>query len=139
VPRDKFEVFHEGLAQFESTGEAPESVADGLVLDLSAFDGWMEEPEYHGREGFNDQMARWRAPFETWSMHVTEVLDAGGDDVLVIGTQRGVLAGSPTPVEMPLAQIFTVRDGAVHRIRMFAKAEHAYAAAGVEPPDQASA
>jgi ketosteroid isomerase-like protein len=139
MSRDKFEVIRAGLAEFERTGRASEDFSDDFVWDFSGFEGWVEDEEYRGRDGFDQQMARWTEPFESWSMELGELIDAGGDDILGIGVQRGVLAGSTAAVEMPIAQIWTIRDEKLIRIRIFAQPEHAYAAAGLAPPDQGSA
>jgi ketosteroid isomerase-like protein len=136
---DKFQLVRDGIAEFERTGRAGDYFAEDFVWDFSGLEGWIEEHEYYGRAGFDEQMAKWTQPFESWSWDLHEIVDAGGDDVLVIGTQHGILKGSTQPVEMPLAQIFTIRDGQLTRIRLFARADQAYAAAGVEPPAQASA
>ena len=108
--------------------------ADDVVWDFSGFPGWVEDTEYHGKDGFDAQMERWTEAFDEWSMEVTDVVDAGGDDVLVVGIQRGVMKGSGATVEMPLANLVTVEDGKLKRLRMFMTAEDAYAAAGIQPP-----
>jgi ketosteroid isomerase-like protein len=140
MPAAKLELVQRLLIELQGTGRVSDDFfAFDFVWDVSGFDGWVEESEYHGRAGFDAQMARWTAPFQTWTMDIERLIDAGDGDVLVIGTQRGVLKDTTAAVEMPLAQILTVRDDKVCRLRSFAKAEHAYAAAGVGPHGQASA
>jgi ketosteroid isomerase-like protein len=136
---DKFDVVRVGLAEFNRTQRASDFFADDFVWDFSGFEGWFEDSQYVGREGFDSQMARWTEPFENWSWEVSQLIDAGGDDILAVGMQRGILKGSASAVEMPIAQIWTVRDGKLRRIRMYLEPAHAYRAAGVAPPSQQAA
>jgi ketosteroid isomerase-like protein len=133
----KLELARTGLRDFLRDNRANDFFADDMVWDFSGFRGWVEDTEYHGPHGFDEQMARWTAPFDDWAMEITEMIDAGGDDVLGIGVQRGHLKGSGAVVEMPIAQIWTIRDGKLTRIRMFVDAPDAYRAAGIEPPSPA--
>jgi ketosteroid isomerase-like protein len=131
---DKFELARIGIEEFNRTHRASEFFADDLVFDFSGWEDWIEDSEYFGREGFDRQFGSWTEPFQSWSWELADLIDAGGDDILAIGIQRGTLAGSHTAVEMPVAQIWTIRDGQVHRIRMFKEPAHAYRAAGLEVP-----
>ena len=128
---DKFDIARAALAEFNRTQRASDFFADDFVLDFSGFKGWIEDSEYLGREGFDAQVARWTEPFERWSWELSELIDAGGDDIVAVGVQRGSLEGSAVVVVMPVAQIWTVRDGKLQRIRMFQEPEHAYRAAGL--------
>lgn len=100
--------------------------ADDFVWDFSEWEGWIEDSEYRGREGFDAQMGRWTEPFESWTWELSELVDAGGDDILAAGVQRGTLKGSTTALTMPVAGIWTVRDGKLQRIWMFLEPSHAY-------------
>jgi ketosteroid isomerase-like protein len=131
---DKFDVARAGLAEFERTQRASDFFADDFVWDFSEWEGWIEAPEYHGHAGFDEQMARWTEPFESWSWELSELIDAGGDEILAVGVQRGILKGSNAAVVMPVAQIWTVRDGKLRRARMFLEPVHAYRAAGLPAP-----
>jgi ketosteroid isomerase-like protein len=128
---DKFAVAQAGLAEFERSLRTSDFFAEDVVWDFSEMEGWIEDSEYHGRAEFDAQMARWAEPFESWSWELSELIDAGGDDILAVGVQRGVLKGSGTAVVMPIAQIWTVRDGKLRRIRMFLEPAHACRAAGL--------
>ena len=133
MSEDKLQLAREMLDEFMRTFRALDSFADDLVWDFSGFAGWIEDEEYHGKAGFEAQMERWLEPFESWSFEITELVDVGGDDVLGVGIQRGALKGSAAVVEMPLAQIWTLSEGEVKRMRIFATREDAYAAAGISP------
>ena len=131
---DKLELARTVLEEFSATQRASDWFADDVVFDFSEFRGWIEESEYHGRNGFDQQLERWTAPFDSWAIEVTDLRDPGGDDVLVVGVQRGVVKGTGAVVEMALADVVTIRDDKIVRIRIFAAAEDAYEAAGLEPP-----
>jgi ketosteroid isomerase-like protein len=128
---DKMELARVALGEFMRTMRANEFFADDLEWDFSGFRGWIEDSAYHGAAGFDEQMRRWTEPFEEWTMQIDELIDLGGDDILALGWQRGTLSGSGAAVEMPLGQIWTVRDGKLGRIRIFANHEDARAAAGL--------
>ena len=133
---DKFAVARAGLAEFERSLRTSDFFAEDFVWDFSEMEGWIEDSEYRGRAAFDVQMERWTEPFESWSWELSELIDAGGDDILAVGVQRGVLKGSGTPVVMPIAQIWTVGDGKLRRIRMFLEPAHAYRAAGLLAPSE---
>src|SRR5215216_947051 len=100
MSRDKLEMASRALTEFTRTLRSTSDFADDFVWDFSAFEGWIEAPELHGREAFDEQMDRWTEPFESWTMEISQMLDAGGDDVLGVGVQRGVMTGGGT-IEMP--------------------------------------
>ncbi len=136
---DKFDLARAGLAEFERTQRSSDFFADDFVWDFSEWEGWIEDTEYRGRDAFNTQMARWTESFESWSWELSELIDVGGDDILAVGVQHAILKGSDTTVAMPVAQIWTVRDGKLRRARMFLEPAHAYRAAGLVAPEQQSA
>src|SRR4051794_15732861 len=132
---DKMALSRAALQEFDARGQrATDFFAEDVVFDFSEFQGWIEEREYVGIEAFNAQMDRWTEPFESWAFVIDELIDLGGNDVLGVGVQRGLMKGSGAAVEMPAGQIWTIRNGKLVWIRMFANAEDAYAAAGVQPP-----
>jgi ketosteroid isomerase-like protein len=128
---DKIELIGEAMPEFLETRRAGEAFADDLVWDMSEFAGWVEATHYVGLEAFNEQIARWTAPFSAWTVEYSELTDLGGDDVLALGVQRGTLKDSGAVIDMPLAQILTVRGGKLVRMRLFATHEDARRAAGV--------
>jgi ketosteroid isomerase-like protein len=130
----KLEIAREALAEFNRTQRASDYFAEDFVWDFAEFQGWMEDTEYLGRGGFDAQMARWTQPFSNWNWELSELIDLGGDELLAVGTQRGVLRESAAAVEMPIAQIWTVRAQKLSRIRMFRQPADAFEAAGLARP-----
>jgi ketosteroid isomerase-like protein len=132
MAEDKFEIARTGIQAFIEGGEKANAwFAEDVVWDFSGFRGWIEDSQYVGHEAFDRQVARWTEPFETYHWEFSEILDAGGDDILALGWQRGTLKGSGAAVEMPLAQLLTIRDGKLQRLRIFADHDDARAAAGL--------
>jgi ketosteroid isomerase-like protein len=128
---DKLELARQALPDFMRTLRSNDFFAEDLEWDFSGFRGWIEDAHYYGHAGFDEQMQRWTEPFEDWTMEIDELVDPGGDDILALGTQRGRLKDSGAVVEMEFGQIWTVRDGKLARIRIFATREDARAAAGL--------
>jgi len=81
------------------------------------------EPVYRGHEGVKKFVALFNAPWEDLSVVVDRYLDLG-DQVLSISTFHGE-GRDGVEVVMPLAHIWTLRDGQI--ARMDAYADHAEA------------
>jgi len=129
---ENVEVVLRGYDHFRATGDfLAEIMAPDYVWDMSTFVGWPEQQEYHGVEGARQFLAEWTAPFEQWRIEQEQVIDAG-EHVVVILHQRGRHRTTGMPVDMRLAQVFTVRDGLQVRMEMYADPEEALAAAGVK-------
>jgi ketosteroid isomerase-like protein len=60
------------------------------------------------------------------------VIDAGGGKVVAILRQRGRHRTTGMPVDMVLAQVFTIENGLQRRMQMYATPEAALAAVGLE-------
>ena len=84
-----------------------------------------------GRKSF----AAIRGSYDDVVVEPTEVVDAPGDDVIVVArvTARG--RGSGFPVEWTHGYVWTVSDGVAVRFRWFNRAADAYAAVGLPPPE----
>jgi ketosteroid isomerase-like protein len=71
------------------------------------------------------------APYEELNFTTERVLDAGGDEVLVLGIQRGRLRGSESWVEFRYGLINTVEGGKITRIHAYSTQKEALEAAGL--------
>ena len=126
------ELVQRSWAHFLATGNFDdELVSPDYVWDMSTFSGWPEQQVYHGREGAQQFIADWTAPFDDWSLEQEEAIDAGDGRVVVISRQHGRHRLTGMPVDMRLAQVFTVEDGVLLRMEMYADADEALAAVGV--------
>jgi ketosteroid isomerase-like protein len=116
---------------FRRTGEPLWEVWDPQVVwDMSTFTGWPEKQTYHGREGYTEFMDSWLSTWDEWEWESVELIDAG-DEVVQIARQRGKGAGAGVSVEMSYAQVWTLRDGNIVRVRPYASKAEALEAVGL--------
>jgi ketosteroid isomerase-like protein len=118
-----------GLEQFIATGEFTGPFAPDFVWDMSTFRGWPERRTYEGIDGARQFMSDWLEAWEDWQLEVEELHDAG-DHVVAVLRQRG-RSNAGLPVDMHFAQVWTFRDGAQARMRMYAGREEALEAVGL--------
>jgi ketosteroid isomerase-like protein len=100
-----------------------------VVFDLSAVPGWPEAQTYEGYEGVRRFYETWFGMFEEVSFEL-ERLEAVGDFVLSVATQRGTGISSHTPVEWRNAYLATFRGSKTVRAQFFADPDDAVRAAG---------
>lgn len=74
--------------------------------------------EYHGLEGFSRLLAAVFSSFKTFQVDVKELLDAGPAIIAIIEL-RVTLKESDRIVEMPVAEVWRLRDGKVVDLRPF--------------------
>jgi ketosteroid isomerase-like protein len=82
------------------------------------------------RDGARAFLADWVEAWEDWELEIEELLDAG-DKVVAIMHQHGRAKATGLPVDMDLAQVWTIRDGKEVRMEMYANPEEALEAAGL--------
>src|SRR5512134_3089972 len=116
-------------------GESPFSVYDPDIewdMSRSAIPLPGEEPVYHGHEGVRPYARSW---MEAWGFiyaPLERLVDAGDQVVALLGRiiARGKLSG--VEVDMPpWAQVWTLRDGKVVRMRIYPEHADALEAAGL--------
>ena len=97
---------------------------------------WREPPEspgagvYRGHDGVRRSYEAWKGNWADYRLDVEELIDAG-DEVLVRCRQRVRAKASGAELEQPLFGVWTLRDGAVVRMRMFHDEREARDAAGL--------
>jgi len=74
--------------------------------------------EYEGHEGFSRLMSAVFSVFEAFAVEVKELID-GGETVVAILEFRVTHKGSGRVVEMPIAEVWRLRDGKVVDLRPF--------------------
>ena len=121
----------ESLREFQTTLRATGAAAPDFVWDLSTLDGWPDAPQYFGREGFNEFIAKWIEAYDKFEQQMEEVIDAGGQDVVSIISQRGRPRGSQSWVHLRFGVVWTVGEGELKRGRVFRTAEEALEAVGL--------
>jgi ketosteroid isomerase-like protein len=83
-----------------------------------------------GFDGFRDAWRDWTEAFETYSIQLDEVLEAG-DKVLALVHQTGVTKTGGVEITTPAAAVWTVRDGKVARVEFHLDQDAARRAAGL--------
>jgi ketosteroid isomerase-like protein len=86
---------------------------------------------YRGRDGVRQRLQEWLASFAEYRYEVRRIIDCGGDQVLVVGTEVGRGARSGAEVRSVDYELLTIRDGMIVRIREYYDEGHALEAAGL--------
>jgi ketosteroid isomerase-like protein len=125
----------------EENVELVRRIYDAWDREQSARDFIAEDVEYvnpsyavepgirHGRASFRVV----RETYEDFMIKIEEILDAGGDDVLVLARYTASGRGSGVPLEGEHGYVWTVRDGQAVRFQWFQSHREAYEAAGISP------
>jgi ketosteroid isomerase-like protein len=125
----------------EENVELVRRIYDAWDREKSARDFIAEDVEYvnpsyavepgirHGRASFRVV----RETYEDFMIKIEEIVDAGGDDVLVLARYTASGRGSGVPLEGEHGYVWTVRDGQAVRFQWFQSHREAYEAAGVSP------
>ena len=115
-----------------ATGDFLEDVlAPEFVWDMSTFRGWPEQPIYEGLEEARRFIREWTDPFESWQIEVETIRDAGDDRVVGVMRQRGRSKSTGLSVDMRYAQVWTISDGKLRRMEMYADTDEALKAVGL--------
>ena len=86
---------------------------------------------YRGREGVRQRLEEWLQSFADYRYEVQQIIDCGGDEVLVEATEVGRGAMSGAEVRSTNYELLTIRDGMIVRIREFYDEGDALEAAGL--------
>ena len=82
----------------------------------------------HGPDELKAYLGEWFEMFEEFRVVPTELIDAGGDDVIAVVDFGGRTKGSDVEISQTAAIVYTLRDGKVVRGREFNTREEAVAA-----------
>jgi ketosteroid isomerase-like protein len=106
-----------------------ESARDFIATDVEYVNpSYAVEPGVrHGRASFRVV----RETYEDFRITVERFVDAGGEDVVVLGRYTGSGSGSGVRVEGEQGYVWTVRDGLAVRFQWFGSHREALEAAGV--------
>jgi ketosteroid isomerase-like protein len=89
----------------------------------------------HGREELRREIARWQGAWEDLTTEI-EGIEAKGENVLLLVYQSGVGKGSGAPMEMRYAQVFSIRDERIVRMKTYLDRAAAFEAAGTRVPGE---
>jgi ketosteroid isomerase-like protein len=129
MSRENLEIVRRGYEQFRATGQfVAELATPDFAWDMSHFHGWPEQQVYEGAEGAQSFLREWTAAWDQWELEVDALHDAG-DKVVAVLRQSGRSKLNGMPVEMSLAQVWTLRDGKQTRMEMYSDPAEALEAA----------
>ena len=87
---------------------------------------------YVGRDGVLEWAKEFRDHFGDFRMEAKELIDAGGDQVVVVSRFIGTGTKSGIPVEHEFGSLFTLLNGKIARCQGFETRAEALKAAGLE-------
>src|SRR6266550_3757229 len=115
---------------YESEGSEFFELLDPHVV----FINYASAPEtrpYVGHDGVREWAAGFRATFGDYEVHVTEIIDAGGDQVVVDTRVVGAGTTSGVPFEREVCTLFTLLNGRIVRAQGFETRAEALEAVGL--------
>jgi ketosteroid isomerase-like protein len=131
MSRENVEVVANSLREFGQTQRPPGVMAPDFVWDMSAFQGWPEEEQYRGLDGFMGFFAKWTEPYDEWHHVVEDVVPVDDDRVVAVVRQRGRLRGADSWVELRFGTVYTVDGGRIRRAQVFTTPQEAFKAVGL--------
>jgi ketosteroid isomerase-like protein len=93
--------------------------------------GGVNDTTYRGTQGYQAFLADLRETWLDWHQQLDDVIDAGGDSVVVAARLVAKGKQSGTPVNQTYGVVFTVDHGRIVRTQAFLTLEAALEAAGV--------
>jgi ketosteroid isomerase-like protein len=131
MSQENVELIKRGFERWLATGEL--RAPAGLVWDVSKL-GWPDQQMYSGAEGARQFNAEWADTWDDLKFEVEDYVDAG-ERVVVILNQRARSKTTGIPVEMRLAQVWTLQDGHGIRMQMYSSVGEALEAVGASARD----
>ena len=133
MSQENVDIVRRAYEHRQATGDfLDDVVAPEFVWDMSTFRGWPEQSTYEGLDEARRFIREWTAAFDGWQIEVEAIHDAGHDKVVGVLRQRGRSKSSGLPVDMLLAQVFTINEGKQTRMEMYADPAEALKAVGLE-------
>jgi len=86
---------------------------------------------WQGRNAVRRAVAEWIGSWDAYSLEIRDYVDAPGDRVVVLWTERGRGKGSGIPLEHHGGNVVTIRDGEIVRIAIYTSTDKALEAVGL--------
>ncbi len=100
-------------------------------IDWRAIEGAPDDVGvFSGRDALRRYYEDWYETFDGLRANAEELIDAGGDRVVVVLRVVGQMKGSEAEVDMRLAIVYAVKDGLIIHGREYATREEAMQVAG---------
>jgi ketosteroid isomerase-like protein len=103
-------------------------LSEDVELDFSAYPV-PDSNVLRGKDAAMDWSRRWWGTWDEYVLEPTEIIDAGGDRVVVVQYERGRGKGSAVQLERRWAVVYTIRMGKVVRFQPFKTRDEALEAA----------
>jgi ketosteroid isomerase-like protein len=132
VAGDVVEGLHDPEAQARLRAMLAELTDRDFEVVMIGPDYLPQRLETSGPDGFREAWLDWTSPFESFSVEVEEVLDAG-DKVVSLVRQRGRTRTGGVEIQSEAAAVWTVRDGRLARVEFHLDRAQAMRSAGLEP------
>lgn len=128
------EIVERGYAAFQNGGVEALRPYCAPELVVYPFPEWMEEPEYHGFEGFRELIRGWTEGFDGFLPETEEFREAGDGSVVWLGWNTGRIRGTSNPIRQPLGAIYRLGGEQFTEIRFFMTWQETLDAAGLSEP-----
>lgn len=131
MTQENVEIVRRAYEEFRVTGKFVEGIATpDFIWDMTKFRGWPEQQVYEGIEGARAFLREWTAAWDEWELELDALHDAG-EKVVAILRQRGRSKLSGMPVEMSLAQVWTLDQGKQTRVETYSDPTDALESVGL--------
>lgn len=117
-------------------GDAEASL--GAYTENTVWDDTHYRPDgavHVGREALVNVVRSWQTAWEDYDLEVEELLDAGGDRVVVVLRETGRGKGGGVELTNRFAQVATVRSGQIAHTVVYRTREEAVEAVGLRAKD----
>jgi ketosteroid isomerase-like protein len=132
VAEENVEILRRAFEAFASEGaEGLRPYVDPEVV-VHPFPEWMEDPVYHGFDGFKELLHGWTEGFEDFTPQVDEFRNADDEVVVWLGHNTGRIRGTNIPINQPVGGVHRFRDGLLIEVHYFMTWREALEAAGLE-------
>jgi ketosteroid isomerase-like protein len=102
-------------------------------VDWRAIEGDIDDVgPIHGKDALRAWLQDWIDTFDEFWFEPLELIDAGRDTVVVVERYGGRAKLSGVETDQMEAEVFTIRDGKITRLRMFQERAEALEAAGLQ-------
>jgi ketosteroid isomerase-like protein len=122
---------------FEAFNREDLEAARGLLhpdVEFHGTVGGLTEGEVaHGPNAVNETFEPSLEAWDEWRIEPEEIIDAGGDKVVVLSKERMRGQASGIELEAHTAAVVTVRDGRIASFQGYIDQDEALRAAGLEP------
>jgi ketosteroid isomerase-like protein len=107
-----------------------EEMFDHLDPDVE-WDWPLSTDTFKGREQLLKAVADWFETVSAWSVEIEELIDCGGDRVMMVGRVEARGKGSGTPFAQRVFSVITIRNGKLARFKDYTERASALEAVGL--------